>query len=84
MTRKDAELLLDLEVKLLQAKTKHPTFPGNPKDGISIISEEFLELNEALLNLNRGVNDEKAKEQLIEEAYHVAVTALRFIQQVKK
>jgi hypothetical protein len=41
-------------------------------------------LNEALLNLNRGVNDEKAKEQLIEEAYHVAVTALRFIQQVKK
>lgn len=70
--------------KLSEATEKHPEFPQSPKEGLAIITEEFYELNEAMLHLCRKVNENYPEEHLIEEAYHVAVTAIRFIEQRKK
>lgn len=60
--------------ELMKAIAKHPVFPSNA-DGLAIIAEEMLELT-------RAVNDKECKERLIEEAAHVAVTAIRFIQTI--
>lgn len=84
MTKKDAEVFLNLEIQLLKARTKHRNFPVDAAEALSIISEEYLELNEAMLAIARGVNENHPREHLIEEAYHVAVTAIRFIQLVEK
>ena len=63
--------------QLEKAKTKHPIFPSNPSEGLSIITEEIGELAEA-------INDMETKERLKEEAAHVAVTAIRFIEELEK
>lgn len=55
------------------AKAKHPVFPANPAEGLSIITEEVGELAEA-------INDQHGKARMKEEAAHVAVTAIRFIE----
>lgn len=60
-----------------KAKAKHPVFPDNPAEGLSIIAEELGELAEA-------VNDQQGKERMKEEAAHVAVTAIRFIEGLEK
>lgn len=57
-----------------KAKKKHPVFPRDPASGLCIISEELGELAEA-------INDKEPSERQIEEAAHVAVTAIRFIEQ---
>ena len=57
-----------------KAKKKHPIFPRNPAEGLCIINEELGELAEV-------INDKGAVERQIEEAAHVAVTAIRFIEQ---
>ena len=59
-------------IELGKAKGKHPYFPGGA-EGLSIITEELGELAAAL-------NDGESKERQIEEAAHVAVTAIRFIE----
>lgn len=59
--------------ELIKAKAKHPEFPENLAEAHCIISEELGELAEA-------INDGDSKEHLIEEAAHVAVTAIRFIE----
>jgi hypothetical protein len=60
-------------IELGKAKGKHPYFPGGA-EGLSIISEELGELAAA-------INDKESKERLIEEAAHVAATAIRFIEE---
>lgn len=60
-------------IELGKAKGKHPEFPHLYADRLSIIMEEVGELAAA-------INDEERKERLIEEAAHVAVTAIRFIE----
>lgn len=55
------------------AKTKHPVFPADRTGGLAIISEEMLELTQA-------INDGESNNRCIEEAAHVAVTAIRFIE----
>jgi hypothetical protein len=59
------------------AKNKHPEFPLHPGDALSIITEELGELAQA-------INDKESKDRQIEEAAHVAVTAIRFIEQAVK
>lgn len=60
-----------------KAKAKHPKFPENPAEALSIITEELGELAQA-------INDKDCTERQIEEAAHVAVTAIQFIEgQVK-
>lgn len=60
-------------VELGKAKGKHPEFPNIPAEGLAIITEEVGELAEA-------INDKENKIRQVEEAAHVAVTAIRFIE----
>jgi NTP pyrophosphatase (non-canonical NTP hydrolase) len=55
-----------------KARAKHPEFPKENADGLCIITEELGELAQA-------INDGEPNKRLIEEAAHVAVTAIRFI-----
>jgi NTP pyrophosphatase (non-canonical NTP hydrolase) len=73
MNEKTALEIVALE--LGKAKGKHPEFPCRCADRLSIVMEEVGELAAA-------INDEENKERLIEEAAHVAVTAIRFIESV--
>ena len=63
--------------ELTKAKVKHPEFPDNPAEALCIISEELGELAEA-------INDKESIERLKEEAAHVAVTAIRFLEMMEK
>lgn len=63
--------------ELIKAKEKHPEFSDNPAEALSIITEEVGELAEA-------INDKQGKERMKEEAAHVAVTAIRFIEEILK
>lgn len=75
--KKDAAEKTALEIVALElgrAKAKHPDFPYLYSDRLSIIAEELGELAAA-------INDEENKDRQIEEAAHVAVTAIRFIEE---
>ena len=63
--------------ELIKAKAKHPEFPDNPAEAISIITEELGELAEA-------INDKQSKERMSEEAAHVAVAAIRFLEMLER
>lgn len=71
MKEKEAFELLQLAIRY--AKSKHPEFPTDPEAGFGIIAEEMLELC-------RAINDEESNDRMIEEALHVAVTAIRFVE----
>jgi NTP pyrophosphatase (non-canonical NTP hydrolase) len=70
---KEKEAFELLQVVIRYAKSKHPEFPESPEEGFSIICEEMLELC-------RAINDEESNDRMIEEALHVAVTAIRFVE----
>jgi NTP pyrophosphatase (non-canonical NTP hydrolase) len=70
----NAQEFVDFEMK--KAKEKHPIFPHG-SSGLSIIVEEVGELAES-------INDVEDKYRQIEEAAHVAVTAIRFIEELLK
>lgn len=61
-------------IELGKAKAKHPEFPQWNSERLSIISEELGELAAA-------INDGECKDRQIEEAAHIAVTAIRFIEE---
>ena len=61
-------------IELGKAKGKHPEFPLAPAEALSIITEELGELAEA-------INDKENKVRQVEEAAHVAVSAIRFIEE---
>lgn len=74
--------LSDKTVKVLAnqlaiAELKHPVFCKSNEHAVSIITEEVGELAQA-------VNDNESKERILEEASHVAVTAIRFIEELIK
>ena len=69
-------------IELGKAKSKHPVFPENAEGGGMIIAEEYAELTEAVRAFFQGINDRRTKYNLIEEAAHVAVTAIRFIEKM--
>ena len=60
-------------IELGIAKSKHLMFPEQPAEALAIITEELGELAEA-------INDEEISIRQIEEAAHIAVTAIRFIE----
>jgi hypothetical protein len=62
-----------LGTQLANAEIKHPVFCKSNEHAVTIITEELGELAQAVLN-------EESKERQIEEAAHVAVTAIRFIE----
>lgn len=63
-----ALLLIELE----KAEQKHPEFPDGFSEASAIVTEEYLELI-------RAINDQESVDRVVEEASHVAVTALRLI-----
>jgi NTP pyrophosphatase (non-canonical NTP hydrolase) len=71
---KEKTALEIVALELGKAKGKHAIFPEGNADGLCIITEELGELAAA-------INDGENKERLIEEAAHVAVTAIRFIEE---
>ena len=75
----DDEKLMDvlpmLRLEYMRAKLKHPHFPGDPARALAIVTEELLELA-------RAVNDGETRKRVREEAVHVAVTAIRFLEEV--
>lgn len=64
-----------LRLEYMRAKTKHPHFPADPARALAIVTEEMLELA-------RAVNDGEPRKRVREEAAHVAVTAIRFLEEV--
>ena len=70
--------------ELIKAKAKHPEFPENPAETGMIIAEEKAELDCAFDQFCKAVNDRKTKDHLREEAAHVAVTAIRFLEMLEK
>ena len=58
-------------------RSKNDQRRQNPADGHCIISEELGELAQA-------INDKQGVERMKEEAAHVAVTAIRFIEELEK
>ena len=71
-------------IELGKAKGKHSEFPNFPVGAGMIIAEEKAELDCAFDQFCKAVNDQKAKEHLIEESAHVAATAIRFIEGILK
>jgi hypothetical protein len=70
--------------ELIKAKEKHPEFPDNHAEAGMIIAEEKAELDCAWDQFCKTVNDRKNKDHLREEAAHVAVTAIRFLEMLEK
>jgi NTP pyrophosphatase (non-canonical NTP hydrolase) len=56
------------------AKKKHPEFPEELEAGFGIVCEEVLELC-------RAINDKEGNDRITDEALHVAVTAIRFVEE---
>lgn len=68
-------LLIELE----KAERKHPEKIVFKSLHMCIVTEEYLEMQEAMLKFARAINDNGEKDALITEATQVAVTALRFV-----
>ena len=79
---KERTALEIVAIELGKAKGKHPEFPDNPVAAGMIVAEEKAELDCAFDKFCNAVNDEKKKLHLVEEAAHVAVAAIRFIEGV--
>ena len=71
------EILPLLRIEFDRARMKHPEFPADRARALAIVTEELLELA-------RAVNDNDPIEHVRTEAAHVAVTALRFLAEVRK
>ena len=71
------ETFLPIQRELTKAREKHPVFAENPEQGVMLIMEEALELV-------RAVNDNEPTDRIEEEACHIAVTAIRFIELLGK
>ena len=70
---KEKTALEIVAIELGKAKGKHPEFPYLYSERLAIIAEELGELAAAL-------NDGEKNERIVEEAAHVAVTTIRFIE----
>ena len=78
MTADEKEELFGLIlIELEKAERKHPKFCVHDDFGLSLLTEEFLELT-------RAINDTEEFDRVIEEAAHVAVVAMRMIHHMDK
>ena len=71
------DTFLPIQRELTKAREKHPVFAENPEQGVMLVMEEALELV-------RAVNDNEPADRMIEEACHIAVTAIRFIELINQ
>lgn len=70
-------VIADLLKEIDRATVKHPFFPCRKHPAFTLIAEEYLELT-------RAINDNESDARVIEEAFHTAVTLLRFIAEKRK
>lgn len=68
-----------LKKELEKAIEKHPVFPEIRSEAILVMVEEYLEMQQEMLNLVRSYNDGDSLEKLREECTHLIVTATRFL-----
>lgn len=84
---KDDELFEEIKQHLKVAREKHPEFPDHKGFGFAAIAEEGFELFEVLgrqmAKLARAVNDNKSREECIEESKDTIVTLIRLIETLK-
>lgn len=63
----------EVRCELRKAQQKHPKFAASLQHGANLITEEYLELI-------RAINDEEPIERIKEEAAHLCVCGLRFLE----
>lgn len=77
-----------IEMELRKAKAKHPGWPDHVAAQAGIVVEEAGELMRACLEFKyekgkRGQTIEQQKQKMHDEAIQTAVTAIRFIENLK-
>lgn len=75
-----------IELELRRAKKKHPNWPDHPAAQAGIVCEEAGELMQACLQKkyeNKKHSPAEHEQRMREEAIQVAVTAIRFIENLK-
>lgn len=82
------EIWLAIDKELRSAKNKHPNWPEHPAAQAGIICEEAGELMKACLEWkyernNSEVVQDVQKERMKDEAVQTAVTAIRFLENLK-
>ena len=70
-------VIADLLKEIDRATAKHPFFPCRKHPAFALIAEEYLELT-------RAINDNESDARVIEEAFHTAVTLIRFMTEKRK
>lgn len=85
---KKHEIWREIELELRRAKAKFPGWPDHPAAQAGIVVEEVGELMQACLQwkYERDPNEVvqgKQKEQMKKEAIQTAVTAIRFLENLK-
>ena len=84
----DDELFEEIKHHLKIARKKHPEFPDHKGFGFAAIAEEGFELFEVLgrqmARLARAVNDNKSREECIEESKDTIVTLIRLIETLRE
>lgn len=71
------EALMEIAKEFYAAKQKHPEFAKTVAEGLNLITEEYLELT-------RACNDKESPERIKEEAAHVGVCVLRFLEMMNE
>lgn len=82
------EIWQAIDQELRRSKKKHPNWPDHVAAQAGIVCEESGELMKAALEYKyeRSLNVSTAsiqKEMLVKEAVHTAVTAIRFLENLK-
>lgn len=77
-----------IELELRKAKKKFPKWPIHPAAKAGIVMEESGELMQACLQFKyeknkKGLTADEHKQRMKEEAVQVAVTAIRFLENLK-
>lgn len=84
----DDKLFEEIKQHLKIARSKHPEFPDHKGFGFAAIAEEGFELFEVLgrqmAKLARAVNDNKSREECIEESKDTIVTLIRLIETLRE
>lgn len=80
------EIWESIELEMRSAKKKHPNWPYHPAAQCGIIVEEIGELMQACLDKKfefGKLSKEAHMQRIKEEAIQVAVTAIRFLENLK-
>jgi hypothetical protein len=66
------------------AKSKHPKFADTDAEGVNVILEELLEVNDAALRVVQGINDHNYLNNLFIELAQLNATTIRMMERMLK